>query len=64
MIRVKEDREPSKHVEHERQRADREAPKLESVGAKVESKASGFDRTAYQREYMRKWRAGRQEKDR
>jgi hypothetical protein len=59
-------REGKEHVEHEPERAHREAPKLgRAVEPKVESKATGFDRTSYQRaymrEYMRKWRARQKE---
>jgi hypothetical protein len=61
MIRFEPKKEPPKHVENERERADREAPELERMGPKVESKAAGFDRTSYQRAYMRKWRARREE---
>jgi hypothetical protein len=51
MIRFEPKKEPPKHVENERERADREAPELERMGPKVESKAA----------YMRKWRARREE---
>jgi hypothetical protein len=58
MIRIEEEKREEKHVTKQAK------PAGVDTARQVEHGKGRFDRTAYQREYMRRWRAKRQEKDR